>query len=138
VSVHYAATEAEAQRCEGEEVAIVGGGNSAGQAATFLAGRTRKAYPLIRGGDLEKSMSSYLVERIRYTENVELLANTEIRELVGEEGLEGIMVEDNRSVAHRTLGARALFVFIGAEANSGWLEGSVELDERGFVLTGER
>jgi thioredoxin reductase (NADPH) len=136
VSVHYAATEAEAQRCEGEEVAIVGGGNSAGQAALFLAGRTRRAYPLKKGGDLEKSMSSYLVERIRDTENVELLANTEIRELAGEEGLEGIMVEDNRSGAHRTLVARALFVFMGAEANTGWLEGSVELDERGFVLTG--
>ncbi len=136
VSVHYAATEAEAQRCEGEEVAIVGGGNSAGQAALFLAGRTRRVYLLIRGGDLEKSMSSYLVERIRDTENVELLANTEIRELTGEERLEEIMVEDNRSGERRTLGARALFVFIGAEANTGWLQGAVELDERGFVLTG--
>jgi thioredoxin reductase (NADPH) len=136
VSVHYAATQAEAQRYEGEGVAVVGGGNSAGQAALFLAGRTRRVYLLIRGGDLKKSMSSYLVERIRDTENVELLANTEIQELVGEERLEGIMVEDNRSGARRTLGARALFVFIGAEANTGWLQGTVELDERGFVLTG--
>jgi thioredoxin reductase (NADPH) len=81
-------------------------------------------------------MSSYLIERIRDTENVELHANTEIRELVGEEGLERITVGDNRSGARRTLGARALFVFIGAEANTGWLQGTVELDERGFVLTG--
>ena len=136
VSVHYAATEAEAQRCEGEEVAVVGGGNSAGQAALFLAGRTRRVYLLIRGDDLGKSMSRYLVDRITDTENVELLASTEVRELLGEDRLDGVVVQDNRSGAHRTLGARALFVFIGAEANTGWLEGSVELDERGFVLTG--
>jgi thioredoxin reductase (NADPH) len=68
-------------------------------------------------------------------ENVELLANTEIRELMGEECLEGIVVEDNRSGARRTLGTRGLF-FIGAEANTGWLQGAIELDERGFVLTG--
>jgi thioredoxin reductase (NADPH) len=136
VSVHYAATEAEAQRCEGEDVAVVGGGNSAGQAAVFLAGRTRRVCLLIRGDDLGKGMSRYLVDRIMEAENIELLANTEVRELMGEDRLEGVVVEDNRSGARRTLGARALFVFIGAEANSGWLEESVELDERGFVLTG--
>jgi thioredoxin reductase (NADPH) len=136
VSVHYAATEAEAQRCEGEEVAIVGGGNSAGQAALFLAARTRRVYLLIRGGDLGKGMSSYLVDRVARAENVELLANTEVRELRGEDRLEGVVVEDNRSGALRTLGAKALFVFIGAEANTDWLQGAVELDEQGFVLTG--
>jgi thioredoxin reductase (NADPH) len=136
VSVHYAATEAEAQRCEGEEVAVVGGGNSAGQAALFLAGRTGRVYLLIRGDDLGKSMSRYLVDRISGAENIELLANTEIQELSGGDHLEGIAVEDNRSGERRTLGARALFVFIGARANTGWLEGVVELDERGFVLTG--
>jgi thioredoxin reductase (NADPH) len=136
VSVHYAATEAEALRCEGEEVAAVGGGNSAGQAALFLAGRTRRVYLLIRGEDLGKSMSRYLVDRLTATENVALLANTEIRELLGEDRLEGIAVEDNRSGTRRTLGARALFVFIGADANTGWLRGAVDLDERGFVLTG--
>src|SRR5215211_7285586 len=136
VSIHYAATEVEAQRCEGEEVAVVGGGNSAGQAALFLAGRTHQVYLLIRGSDLGKSMSRYLVERIMDAENVELLANTEVRELMGEDRLDGVEVEDNRSGARRTLGARALFVFIGAEANTGWLEGAVELDERGFILTG--
>jgi thioredoxin reductase (NADPH) len=136
VSVHYAATEAEAQRCEGEKVAVVGGGNSAGQAALFLAGRTRKVYLLIRGDDLGKNMSRYLIDRIMNAENVELLANTEVRELMGEDRLEGVVVEDNRSGARRTLDARALFVFIGAEANTGWLKRTVELDERGFVLTG--
>jgi thioredoxin reductase (NADPH) len=136
VSVHYAATEPEALRCEGEEVAVVGGGNSAGQAALYLAGRARKVYLLIRGADLGKSMSNYLIERVKDAENVELLANTEVQELVGEERLEGIVLEDNRSGARRTLGARALFVFVGAEANTGWLQGTIELDERGFVLTG--
>ncbi|HZG62087.1 MAG TPA: FAD-dependent oxidoreductase [Rubrobacteraceae bacterium] len=136
VSIHYAATEAEAQRCEGEEVVVVGGGNSAGQAAVYLAGRTPRVYLLIRGDDLSKSMSRYLIDRIRSAGNVELLANTQIRDLLGEDRLDGVVVEDNRSGARRTLGARALFVFIGAEANTSWLEGAVELDERGFVLTG--
>jgi thioredoxin reductase (NADPH) len=136
VSVHYAATQAEAQPFEREEVAVVGGGNSAGQAALFLAGRARRVYLLVRGHDLGKGMSSYLVDRVTDAENVELLANTEVRELVGEDRLEGVVVEDNRSGARRTLGAKALFVFIGAEANTGWLRGAVELDERGFVLTG--
>jgi thioredoxin reductase (NADPH) len=137
VSVHYAATEAEALACEGGEVVVVGGGNSAGQAAVYLASRTRRVYLLTRGGDLARSMSRYLVERITAVANVELLRNTEVRELVGGERLEGLVVEDSRSGARRTLDARALFVFIGAEANTGWLEGAVELDQSGFVLTGE-
>src|ERR671921_2311266 len=118
VGVHYAATAAEAQPFEGEEVAVVGGGNSAGQAALFLAGRARRVCLLIRGEDLGKGMSSYLVDRVTDAENVELLANTEVRELVGEDRIEGVVVEDNRSDARWTLGARALFVFIGAEANT--------------------
>jgi thioredoxin reductase (NADPH) len=136
VDVHYAATEAEAQRCEGEEVVVVGGGNSAGQAAVYLAGRTRRVYLLIRGEDLGKGMSRYLVDRIMDAANVELLANTEVRELIGEHRLEAVVIEDNPSGARRTLSAYALFVFIGAEANTGWLRGAVELDESGFVLTG--
>jgi thioredoxin reductase (NADPH) len=124
ISIHYAATEAEAQRCEGEEVVVVGGGNSAGQAAVYLAGRTRRVYLLIRGGDLGKGMSRYLVDRVTGAGNVEVLANTEVRELVGEDRLDGVVVEDNRSGTRRTLGAR------------GWLEGAVELDKRGFVLAG--
>jgi thioredoxin reductase (NADPH) len=100
-----------------------------------LAGRTRSVYLLIRGDDLGKSMSRYLVDRIRSAGNVELLANTQIRELTGEDRLDGVVVEDNRSGARRVLGAKALFFFIGAEANTGWLEGAVELDERDFVLT---
>jgi thioredoxin reductase (NADPH) len=136
VSVHYAATEAEALRCVRKEVAVVGGGNSAGQAALFLAGRTPKVSLLIRGNDLHKTMSSYLADRIMDADNVELLANTEVRELQGEDRLEGIVAQNNRSGLRRTLGARALFVFIGAQANTGWIEGAAELDEHGFILTG--
>ncbi|MGB3633827.1 MAG: FAD-dependent oxidoreductase [Rubrobacteraceae bacterium] len=137
LSVHYAATEAEAQMCAGDEVAVVGGGNSAGQAAVFLAGRTRKVYLLIRGEDLGKSMSRYLVDRVEATENIELLANTEIRELLGNDApLEGMVIENNRTGECRTLGTRAIFVFIGADANTGWLEDTVQLDKKGFVLSG--
>jgi thioredoxin reductase (NADPH) len=137
LSVHYAATEAEAQMCADEEVVVVGGGNSAGQAAVFLAGRARKVYLLIRGDNLGKSMSRYLVDRVENTENIELLANTEIRELLGDEApLEGIVVENKRKGARHTLGTRSLFVFIGADANAGWLEGTLQLDDKGFVLTG--
>jgi thioredoxin reductase (NADPH) len=135
-SIHYAATEVEAQRSEGEEVVVVGGGNSAGQAAVYLARRARRVCLLIRGEDLGKGMSRYLLDRIMDAENVELLANTEVRELIGEHRLEAVVVEDNRLGARRTVDARALFVFIGAEANTGWMKGAVELDESGFVLTG--
>jgi thioredoxin reductase (NADPH) len=107
VSIHYAATEAEAQGCEGEEAVVVGGGNSAGQAALYLAGRTRRVYLLIRGGDLGKGMSRYLVDRVTGAGNVEVLANTEVRELVREDRLIGVVVEDNRSGSRQTLGARA-------------------------------
>jgi thioredoxin reductase (NADPH) len=137
LSIHYAATEAEAQMCAGDEVAVVGGGNSAGQATVFLAGRTSKVYLMIRGDDLGKSMSRYLVDRVESTGNIEVLTETEIRELLGDEAqLEGMVVENNRTGERRTLDARAIFVFIGADANTGWLEGTLQLDEKGFVLSG--
>jgi thioredoxin reductase (NADPH) len=82
-------------------------------------------------------MSSYLVERVMSAPNVELLADTEVSELVGEDRLDGVVVENNSSGARGTLKAQALFVFIGAEANTDWLRGAVELDGRGFVLTGQ-
>ncbi len=136
VSIHYAATEAEVQRVEGEDVIVVGGGNSAGQAAVYLAGRTKQVRLLIRGSDLGKGMSKYLVDRVRDAENIEVLANTEVRVLQGEDRLDAVVLEDNRSGARRTVGTSALFVFIGAQANTGWLRGAAELDRRGFVLTG--
>jgi thioredoxin reductase (NADPH) len=136
VSAHYAATEAEVQRFEGEDVLVVGGGNSAGQAAVYLSGRARTVYLLIRGGDLGKGMSKYLVDRVTDAPNIKLLTYTEVRQLVGEDRLERVVVEDNRSGERRPLEAKALFVFIGAQANTAWLHGRAELDRRGFVLTG--
>src|SRR3712207_5218217 len=85
VSIHYAATEVEAQRCEGEEVVVVGGGNSAGQAALFLAGRTPRGFLLIRGGELGKNKSRYLLDRVLGAAKLELPANTQVRELAGED-----------------------------------------------------
>lgn len=135
-SVYYAATEIESQVCEGSDIAVVGGGNSAGQAALFLSRRARKVSVLIRGDDLNKGMSRYLVDRVHRAGNIEVLSHTEIRELHGDDALESATIEDNRSGERRTLPVNALFVFVGAEANTGWLRGVLDLDERGFVLAG--
>ena len=136
VGVYYAATHAEAKMCAGDVVAIVGGGNSAGQAAVFLAERTRKVYLVIRRGDLSETMSRYLIDQIDRHDRIELLPHTEVRELLGDDTLQGIVVEDNRDGSRRTLDVRALFAFIGADPHTAWLAGQVELDSRGFVLTG--
>jgi len=136
VGVYYAATHAEAKMCAGSVVAIVGGGNSAGQAAVFLAGRTRKVYLVIRRGDLSETMSRYLVDQVDRHDRIELLPRTEVRELLGDDTLQGIVVEDNRDGSRRTLAVRALFAFIGADPHTAWLAGQLELDPRGFVLTG--
>lgn len=135
-SVHYAATHVEAQLCHGDPVAVVGGGNSAGQAAVFLMKHAARVSLLIRGGDLGRSMSRYLADRIEHTPGIEVLRHTEVRELVGEGALEAVVVEDSRTGSRRRLEARALFVFIGAEPHTGWLGDRLALDDRGFILTG--
>ncbi len=134
--VYYAATEVEARTCAGSEVAVVGGGNSAGQAALFLADRTSKVHLLVRGAALAKGMSRYLTERVERAENIEVLTRTEVTGLLGGDSLEGVLVRDGRSGRERGLPAAALFVFVGAKACTGWLEGALELDKHGFVLTG--
>jgi thioredoxin reductase (NADPH) len=135
-SVYYAATVVEAQMCANDPIAIVGGGNSAGQATVFLSRYARVVRLLVRSDDLGRSMSRYLVERIRRLPGVEVHDNTEVREVVGDGALEAVVVEDNRTGARSTLEARALFVFIGADPNARWLGDAVRLDEKGFVLTG--
>jgi thioredoxin reductase (NADPH) len=136
-SVFYEATLVEAQTCAGDPVAVVGGGNSAGQACLFLARHAAHVYLLIRGGDLLGDMSRYLADRVDANPSVELLPHTEVRELVGQDGtLEALVVEDNVSGEGRRLKARALFVFIGAEPCTPWLGTEIALDDRGFVLTG--
>ncbi|HWA54984.1 MAG TPA: FAD-dependent oxidoreductase [Solirubrobacterales bacterium] len=135
-TIHYEATFMEEQLCVGAPVAVVGGGNSAGQATAFLSRRASKVYLLLRHDRLTRDMSRYLADRIERLPNVEVLSSTEIRELVGDDSLEGVVVEDLKSGGHRRLDVRELFVFIGAAPCTDWLDGVVPLDDHGYVLTG--
>ena len=136
-SVHYWASPLEAKLCAGQEVVLVGAGNSAGQAAVYLASQVAKVWLLVRGADLHANMSRYLVDRISRLPNVEVLTRTQISGLEGADGMlqavrwqQGASGESRRSIRH-------LFLFIGAEPNTDWLDGSgVALDRKGFVLTG--
>jgi thioredoxin reductase (NADPH) len=135
-SVYYAATAMEAQMCVGDPVAIVGGGNSAGQATVFLASRAARVRLIVRGDDLAEEMSRYLADRIERLPNVDVLLHSEVRELLGDGALEAVVVEDNRTRERRWIETRVVFVFIGAEPHARWLGGAVGLDDHGFVLTG--
>jgi thioredoxin reductase (NADPH) len=134
--VYYAATQAEAQLCTGDPVVIVGGGNSAGQAAMFLSRGSPRCRLLIRGDDLGKSMSRYLVDQIERNDSVIVCKNTEVVELGGDRELETITVADTRSGERKTVPAKALFVFIGAVPHTDWLQGQLATDDAGFLLTG--
>ena len=134
--VYYAATQAEAQLCAADPVLIVGGGNSAGQAAMFLSRHASSCRLLIRGADLSASMSRYLIDELDRRQQVELLTHSEIVELKGESALEAVVIEDARSGTRRELEAKALFVFIGASPHTDWLRGHVAMDEHGFLLAG--
>ncbi|MBV9802502.1 MAG: FAD-dependent oxidoreductase [Solirubrobacterales bacterium] len=136
VGVYYAATQAEAQLCADDPVLIVGGGNSAGQAAMFLSGHASACRLLIRGGDLRRSMSRYLIDELERRPQVELETYTEVVELRGADALEAVVVLDNRTGVRREIEARALFVFIGAEPHTDWLRSHVAMDENCFLLTG--
>jgi thioredoxin reductase (NADPH) len=135
-SVYYAATLPEAQACERNPVAVVGGGNSAGQATIFLAERAPHVHLLVRHDALGRDMSRYLADRIMQLNNVTVHLNTEVRELVGEHALDAVIVADNRTEVRRRIDARALFVFVGAEPCTAWLGSEVALDDDGFILTG--
>ncbi len=132
--VYYAATHAEATRCAGRPVVVVGGGNSAGQAAVFLASRAEHVHMLIRRDDLSGTMSRYLIRQIEQHPRISVHAGTELHGLHGDAGLERVTVRSD--TASLDLDATAVFVFIGAEANTAWLAGHVALDAAGFVLTG--
>ena len=136
VGVYYAATQEEAQLCAGDPVVIVGGGNSAGQAAMFLSQHAAECRLLIRGGDLAKSMSRYLVDEIERRGQVDVMTYSEVVELKGDEQLEAVVVADTRTGEHRELPAKALFVFIGASPHTDWVDGLVATDGHGFLLTG--
>jgi thioredoxin reductase (NADPH) len=134
--VYYDATPAEAQLCQGSEVLVVGGGNSAGQAAVFLAGYALRVLLLIRGEDLYKNMSSYLARRIEQTPNIELLRSTTIRRMEGDGHLGSVVIFNSQTGEERTVETPAVFSFIGAVPRTDWLPPEIERDAKGFVRTG--
>jgi thioredoxin reductase (NADPH) len=136
VGLYYAATELEARACKGREVVVVGGGNSAGQAAMFLASRASCVRLVHRGRDLSDSMSQYLVERLRRAANVKVETRSQIVGLSGDEHLRTVKIRDGGGqVEERSVDG--IFIMIGADPCTGWLKDAVRLDDRGFVLTGE-
>jgi thioredoxin reductase (NADPH) len=136
ISVYYAATVVEARLCGGDPVAVVGGGNSAGQAALFLTDYAAQVRLFVRGADLGENMSRYLVDEIERHPKIEVWLHTEVRELVGDDVLRALVVQDSQTGERRTVEARVLFVFIGAKPHTAWLGGQVALDGDGFILTG--
>ncbi|MEA0940019.1 FAD-dependent oxidoreductase [Xanthomonas campestris pv. campestris] len=136
--VSYWASPVEARLCEGGVVALVGGGNSAGQAVAFLAPRVKELHLIIRGEGLEASMSQYLIERIAALPNVTLHTGTEVAALEGdpERGLQAAVLRTRADGQTQRLELRHLFLFVGADPNTGWLQQCVETDAHGFVVTG--
>jgi thioredoxin reductase (NADPH) len=137
--VWYWASPIEARLCAEQEIVLVGGGNSAGQAAVFLSGHARKVHMVIRGGGLGASMSRYLIERIEATPNIELVFNTEVVALEGSEdgSLERVRWRSRLSGEESSVSIRNLFLFAGADPATGWLDGcGVTLDRGKFVVTG--
>ena len=135
--VYYAATFMEAQLCGGDEVVVVGGGNSAGQAAVFLAQTARHVHVLVRSTGLAESMSRYLIRRIEDHPAITLHVRTEIVRLEGDRHLERVTWRDNQSGREETLDIRHVFSMTGATPSTAWLHGCVALDARGFIKTGQ-
>jgi thioredoxin reductase (NADPH) len=134
--VYYGATHMEAQLCESDDVAVVGGGNSAGQAAAYLSQTARKVHMLVRKGDLSSTMSRYLVQRLMENPAVNMHFNTEIVRVEGDTHLERVTWRDQVTGAVTTHALRHLFVMTGALPGTEWLRGCLALDEKGFILTG--
>ncbi|HXM50255.1 MAG TPA: FAD-dependent oxidoreductase [Pyrinomonadaceae bacterium] len=134
--VYYGATHLEAQLCSGEEVIVVGGGNSAGQAAVFLAQTARRVHMLVRGNRLADKMSRYLIRRIEESPTIDLRTNSEAISLEGNDYLERVQWRDNKTGSVETHSVSALFSMTGAVPNSSWLQGCVACDARGFIKTG--
>ena len=134
--VYYCATYLESQQCRGEEIAVIGGANSAGQAAVFLSGFATKVQMLVRGSGLSDSMSRYLIQRIESTPNVVLRTRTQVEALEGDNGLERIRWRHLDSGERETRPIRSLFLMTGADPNTDWLKGCLSLDEKKFVKTG--
>ncbi len=135
--VYYAATAMEAQLCAGDEVIVVGGGNSAGQAAVFLAGKARRVHMLVRAGGLAETMSRYLIRRIEEDPGIELHTRTQIVALDGDQGLEMVKWVNDQAGVVETHPIRHVFLMIGAVPNTAWLARCLALDDKGFVKTGQ-
>ena len=133
--IYYAATDMEARLCRGDDVVVVGAGNSAGQAIVHLAHYARSIHVIVRGDDLGKSMSRYLVDRVEHLDNVEIHRGSVVSALEGNGHLTAVSIRDGSGNETR-LSTPALFLFIGADPNTSWLSGCIELDAKGFVLTG--
>lgn len=134
--VYYGATYIESQLCEGEDVIVIGGGNSAGQAAAFLAQTARKVYMLVRSNSLAETMSRYLIQRISENPAIELRLNSEIVHLDGDTRLERVQWIDKTTGETSTQEIRHVFIMAGASPRTEWLRGCVALDDKGFILTG--
>ncbi len=134
--IYYAATEIEARYCRGTEAIVIGGGNSAGQAAMFLSRSARRVRLLVRGTSLAASMSSYLSSRLEADPAITIHYQAEVSELHGDDHLDGVTIRNTATGATETVATRAVFVMVGAAPNTAWLSGLVALDDKGFVLTG--
>ncbi len=134
--IYYGATYIESQLCGGDEVAVVGGGNSAGQAAVFLSQTATKVHILVRSAELSSSMSRYLIQRLTQNPKIELHLNTEITALEGGEHLERVTWQDKATGAVSTHDIHHVFIMAGASPRTDWLRGCLALDEKGFILTG--
>lgn len=134
--VYYAATSVEARVCRESTAVVVGGGNSAGQAAMFLAEHARQVKMLIRGSELSDSMSSYLSERVLNHPKIELIKNSEVTNILGDDRISCVQVTNNQTGETQQIDCAALFIFIGARPHTDWLPDEVLLDDKGFVMTG--
>jgi thioredoxin reductase (NADPH) len=134
--VYYGAAMTEAASCRGEDVYIVGGANSAGQAAMFFSQYARRVIMLVRGTSLQASMSQYLIDQIRQTENIQVELNSQIVEVFGDDHLEAISILCTSTNEVQKVQTNSLFIFIGAAPRTEWLANVVERDEKGFILTG--
>ncbi|MGD0493447.1 MAG: FAD-dependent oxidoreductase [Steroidobacteraceae bacterium] len=134
--IYYAATEIEARYCRGMEAVIIGGGNSAGQAAMFLSRSMRCVHVLVRGSSLAASMSYYLASRLEADPKISIEFDSEVTALHGTEQLEALTIRHAKSNTTRLINTNALFIMVGASPNTEWLSGLVRLDEKGFVITG--
>ncbi len=134
--IYYAATKMEAALCHSFPIAVIGGGNSAGQAALYLSGFVPKLYLIVRGKDLSLTMSQYLTRRIEENTKIEVLLNSEIEEILGEEKINALIIRDNSKSSKKTIHIDSIFSFIGAFPRTEWIPKEILKDDKGFILTG--